>query len=110
MATMRKPVLRPSFDSSFMMVLTWTVVMRVRSGRELLVLAGKVDVDLRLGGFGSWSETPAADCVLRGRGEQSMTGLYFGGRDLAVGLDGDQQHDLAADVHAASEFRIGGGD
>jgi hypothetical protein len=36
--------------------------------------------------------------------------LYFGARDLAVSLNGDEQHDLAADVHAASQLRVGGGD
>ena len=70
----------------------------------------KLTVDLRLRGFGTGSEAPAADGVLGGGGEQSVAGLDLSGRDLAVGLDGDEQDDLAADVHAASEFGVGGGD
>jgi hypothetical protein len=86
---------------------------RVNGGREeekLLSVRGEVDVDLGLGDFGTWGEAPSADCLLSGGGEQSVAGLYLGGRNLAVGLNGDQQYNLAGDTHAASEFRIGGGD
>jgi len=78
--------------------------------REALLAVCEVDVNLRLGGFRTGNEAPAADCVLGCWSEQSMAGLYFGGRDLAVSLNADEQHDLAADVHAASELRVGGGD
>ena len=37
-----------------------------------------------------------------------MAGLHFGGGDLSVSLDADQKHDLAGDVHATGELRVGG--
>ena len=77
---------------------------------NLVAVWGEVDVDLRLGGVGSGGETPPADRVLSGGGKQRVAGLDLGVGDLAVRLDGDEQDDLAADVHATSEFRVGGGD
>jgi hypothetical protein len=35
-----------------------------------------------------------------------MAGLYFRARNLSIRLNADQQHNLSADVHAASEFRV----
>jgi hypothetical protein len=50
------------------------------------------------------------DCILRGGGEKSVARFDFGGRDGAVCLDGDEEYDCSTDVHAASEFRVDGGD
>ncbi len=58
--------------------------------------------------LGVGSEAPVADRVLCGRGEQSVAGLDLGVGDGAVGLDGDEKHDFAADVHAVGEFGIDG--
>jgi hypothetical protein len=39
-----------------------------------------------------------------------MARLDLGARNLALRIDGDQEHDLAGDVHTAGEFWIGRGD
>ena len=70
----------------------------------------KVDFNLRLRGFRVGSETPAADGVLSSVDEESVAGFDLGVGDGAVGLDLDQQHDFAADVHAVSELGVDRGD
>jgi len=51
-----------------------------------------------------------ADGILCGCGEKSVAGFDLGGRDGAVCLDGDEEHDCSTDMHAASEFGVDGGD
>jgi hypothetical protein len=78
----------------------------------MTLLAGEVEVDfyLGLGGVAVWREAPVADGILRGGGEKSVAGFDPGGRDGAVCLDGDEEHDCSTDMHAASEFGVDGGD
>jgi hypothetical protein len=78
----------------------------------MTLLTGDVEDDfyLGLGGVAVWREAPVADGVLRGRGEKSVAGFDFGGRDSAVCLDGDEEHDGSTDTHAASELWVDGGD
>src|SRR5260370_722575 len=103
-AQMRTPVVRPSFDSSFMMILTYAMVV----GDERL-LDGEVDFNFRFGGFRVGGEAPALDGVLRGGGEKGVAGLDLGIGDGAVCLNLDEQYDFAADGHAEREFGIDGG-
>lgn len=87
---MRKPVLRPSLDSSFMMVLTYAVVV----GNERLLSVGfEVDFDFGLRSIGTGGETPALDCVLCRGAEERMAGFDFGFGDSAVWLNGDEEND-----------------
>jgi hypothetical protein len=81
--------------------------------KNLLSVDVEVDFDLGLGGFGVGGEAPLFYCVLCSRGEQGVARLYLGVGDGAVGLDGDQKYDLAADVHTVGELgidRLGAGD
>jgi hypothetical protein len=66
----------------------------------------EVDFYFRLRGFRIGGETPAPNGVLGGVAEKGVSGLDLGVRDAAVGLDDDEEHDLAADVHAVGEFGI----
>ena len=72
----------------------------------LLTVDVEGDFYLGLGDVAVWREAPMADGVLRGGGEESVAGFDLGGRDGAVCLDGDEEHDLASDMHAASEFGV----
>jgi hypothetical protein len=72
----------------------------------LLTVDVEGDFYLGLGDVAVWREAPMADGVLRCGGEKSVAGFDLGGRDGAVCLDGDEKHDLASDMHAASEFGV----
>jgi hypothetical protein len=78
------------------------------AGELMKLLTGDAEGDfyLRLGDVTVWREAPMADGVLRGGGEKSVAGFDLGGRDGAVCLDGDEEHDLASDMHAAREFGV----
>jgi hypothetical protein len=78
----------------------------------MTLLAGDVEVDFYfgLGDVAIWREAPVADSILCGRGEKSVAGFDFGGRDGAVCLDGDEKHNGSTDVHTAGDFRVDGGD
>lgn len=101
-------VLRPSFDSSFIMFFPARVCSAMKE--TLLALEGEVDFYLGLSCLGIGGEMPAFDGIFCGGGEKGMSGFDFGGGDGAIGLDGDQEHHLAADVHAFGEFGIGRSD
>jgi hypothetical protein len=89
------------------MVLTYTVVA---GDGWLLQVALEVDFDLRVRDIRAGLETPALDCVLCGGCEQGMAGFDLGFGDFAVGLNGYQQNDGSADVHAAGKLGIAGRD
>ena len=77
---------------------------------ELLTVNVEVDFYFGLGGLRAGCEAPMADRRLRGWGQKSVSGLNLCGRYGPIGLDGDEKYDLAAHVHAASEFRVRGRD
>ena len=87
------------------MVLTYAVVAR---GKWLLKVAFEVDFDLGFRGVGAGFEAPAFDCVLRRGGEQRVAGLDLGFGDSPVGLNGNEENDCSAYMHAAGEFGIAG--
>jgi len=90
-----------------MMILTYKVIAR---GEWLLSIVFKVDFDLGLRSICGRLEVPAADGILSCGGEQRMTGLDLCLGDGTVRLNGDEQNHCAADMHAAGEFRVSGGD
>jgi hypothetical protein len=77
---------------------------------ELLHVAFEVDFDFRFGEIGPRSEAPVLNGILSRCSEKRMAGLDFGAGDRTVGLDGDEQNDSAAYMHAAGELGIAGGD
>jgi hypothetical protein len=78
------------------------------AGELMKLLTGEVEVDFYfgLGDVVVWREAPVVDSILCGQGEKSVAGFDLGGRDGAVCLDGDEEHDLPSYMHAASEFGV----
>jgi hypothetical protein len=95
-----------------MMILTCTLVVGSDGpeAKGLLAVDVEVNFDFRFGGFGVGREAPVTYGVLGGGGEEGVAGLDLGVRDAAVGLDGDEENDLAADMHAVGKLRIDGRD
>jgi hypothetical protein len=89
------------------MVLTYTVVA---GDGWLLQVAFEVDFDLRVRGIRTRLETPALDCILCRGCEQRMAGFDLGVGDFAVGLNGYEENDGSAYVHAAGKLGIAGRD
>jgi hypothetical protein len=74
------------------------------------LVAGEVDINGKVGGFGCRLEAPASNCLLCCGAQQSVTGLDLRIRDGAVRLNGEMDHNCAADVHATSQLRVHGWD